>query len=1688
MMIASISISGVFTILTHFCFFFGWWSVSGAALQCNISESELTALEGLYNSCHGSNWHWDLNLPPSSLWLFPTNVSIPCSDNWQGVSCTVMGFNDSVACSIVGLDLVNYGLAGPLPPSLNGLFNLTILNISSNRINSTIPQSLALMSSLHTISLSDNSLTGPLPSFNELINLQFFGADLNNITGSIPISLCNSFLLQRFSVEGNNVSGSLPECLYELHNLVLLNIRDNRITGSISASVGSLPLAEIIDLGMNDIGGSLPTQLGMLSTLTYLAVDDNRIASTIPTELGNLEFLTTLQLSTNFFNGSLPTELGRLSSLTNFGAYLNQLTGSIPMEFGNLSSLVLVNFGFNKLHGHLHFQLELLDQLLSLNVTNNRLSGPIPVELGNLTSLQHLDLSGNELSGSLPATLCDLDGLTVLSANNNTIAGTLPSCIGDASALQYVQLQDNALYGDIPTSIRFLNSLVYLDLSSNFFVGPIPTYIGELSSLVVLRIQGSSLSGTIPTEISNLKNLTALNLSFSRLNGTIPTCLANLSNLQFLNLSYAEFSGSLPNEIVMLSNLSSLYVNNNQLEMMLPVGLNEGTASRLQYVALGSNRLNGTVSVKLVSLPQLRILDLYNNEFTGPLPFTEELKCDYLNYYDLGKNLFTGTLPNNWTNYRALQYFLVNNNRLHGSLPSLILHQSTVVSLSQFAVESNGFIGAIPEGLYSHTAVTELTLGDNVFTGTLSSSITRLQQLVNLDLSSNNLYGNLRNAFVDTLPSLQLLNLANNSFTGHIPDSLISPNLTVLDLSSNCFSGTLSSHVCSAKSLSSLLLNSLSSESGCRAKIPNGLKFALKGKFPLKKMDGTIPGCYFNLSYLTKLQLGGNKLHGMIPDVPIAANLSNLDLSFNTLTGSIPNYIQTSGQFNYLSLQSNRLSGVLRPDFAVSSTSSGGNTTELYLSVNRLSGNIPGTLYAVKENLNILAGNYFNCGYSNRLPVADPNYKNFKCGSSQFSIAMLAWLCCVSVGVFVLSVGFIFLVRYRLHEEDLKCTPYFEQDGQIGEAASEKSLEMRMSSRDLGFSVSLIENITKALRSRALEAPPTPEQPPRNEPLRPSLLVAAAFSSFQDWLHYDFAHNEMLSSTHKFFVGLRQVWRGFAVWSLMYLGLLFAFLILKLVYEDSYRTVTIQELWVTTALFLHGPVPVIFLLLVLSAGIIMIFSSIDAAQLRSVAALHSQQREEHRANQRYRTLMESIFRGGFVDYFFYPVLAHVVNVQFAVTVNAFYVSWLSAVPTDYTFLFQAALSIIKTLWINLYIPFIMKRLYYLSVTTRFQTQITMLIVIYLLSPLVATLGASKNCFYYVFFEAPSIQSVFTSTVTYCYAFVTISINEIEPPVAGQMSQLPVPPNIDYSTNMNCMLVLSGDSNDESTIPPFIYNYNCSFSLLADYIPVLLYSYLISALVVPFCRLLLLCCSQSFVRDRLGSRLYNLFIHDTIHDYQGRIDEQQGVIRVSFTDSFNSPLSRANTIASDSSDISKKNITRLFDGSAVVARRTVDVIIMMTFGMACPLLAFTITLSVYVQSVVWRLLIGKYLTEVGKGSTLAFGRLERSFGDGLPQGTIGGLRVAIIVIAGFWAFIFYDMIGDVSNTDTGVGVAIGTLVFLPLLAFLVFKFKGRLTANRAREEELRTHLANNGNVSPVELTSQIRAQISNSDFSSNNASL
>jgi len=106
------------------------------------------------------------------------------------------------------------------------------------------------------------------------------------------------------------------------------------------------------------------------------------------------------------------------------------------------------------------------------------------------------------------------------------------------------------------------------------------------------------------------------------------------------------------------------------------------------------------------------------------------------------------------------------------------------------------------------------------------------------------------------------------------------------------------------------------------------------------QLSGSIPAELENLSSLTRLWLDRNQLSGMIPvELGNISSLTRLDLAFNQLSGSIPSELGNLSSLTDLFLYSNQLSGSIPSELGNLSSLAG-----LYLGDNQLSGSIPSEL------------------------------------------------------------------------------------------------------------------------------------------------------------------------------------------------------------------------------------------------------------------------------------------------------------------------------------------------------------------------------------------------------------------------------------------------------------------------------------------------------------------------------------------------------------------------------------------------------------------------------------------------------------------------------------------------------------------------------------------------------------------------
>ncbi|XP_030448342.1 pollen receptor-like kinase 3 [Syzygium oleosum] len=155
--------------------------------------------------------------------------STPPCKGWVGVIC----FNGI----ITGLHLSDRGLTGKVDV-----------------------ESLETINGLRTISLVNNSFSGPIPEFSRLGALKSLLLVGNEFSGEIPKDFFVHMLsLKKVWLSNNNFSGEIPESLAQLPNLKELHLEGNQFSGHVPA-IKNEKLTSL-DLSHNKLEGPIPASL-----------------------------------------------------------------------------------------------------------------------------------------------------------------------------------------------------------------------------------------------------------------------------------------------------------------------------------------------------------------------------------------------------------------------------------------------------------------------------------------------------------------------------------------------------------------------------------------------------------------------------------------------------------------------------------------------------------------------------------------------------------------------------------------------------------------------------------------------------------------------------------------------------------------------------------------------------------------------------------------------------------------------------------------------------------------------------------------------------------------------------------------------------------------------------------------------------------------------------------------------------------------------------------------------------------------------------------------------------------------------------------------------------------------------------------------------------------------------------------
>jgi Leucine-rich repeat (LRR) protein len=155
--------------------------------------------------------------------------------------------------------------------------------------------------------------------------LELLGLGNSKFTGTIPDCTKELTSLRSLSLYNNFLTGSAPLLPTSLVNIYL---GGNGLTGTLDPFI-SLYLLEAFLIDGNRLSGTIPNGLGDLTLLGFLALDQNLLSGTVPSELGKLTALTVLSLYNNTLSGQLPSEINALTQMTSLFVALTGLTGDV---------------------------------------------------------------------------------------------------------------------------------------------------------------------------------------------------------------------------------------------------------------------------------------------------------------------------------------------------------------------------------------------------------------------------------------------------------------------------------------------------------------------------------------------------------------------------------------------------------------------------------------------------------------------------------------------------------------------------------------------------------------------------------------------------------------------------------------------------------------------------------------------------------------------------------------------------------------------------------------------------------------------------------------------------------------------------------------------------------------------------------------------------------------------------------------------------------------------------------------------------------------------------------------------------------------------------------------------------------------------------------------------------------------
>ncbi|PQP95670.1 putative LRR receptor-like serine/threonine-protein kinase [Prunus yedoensis var. nudiflora] len=336
------------------------------------SSKSLVRVDLYYNNLDSSIFQW----------LSGTHTNLVDLDlSWNNLTGAV-GWLEAVNMlpKLTNLILQECNLPPPIISSvsvMNSSRSLVHVDLSSNNLDSSIPDDFGNMSSLASLDLSGSRLKGGIPnSFAKLCRLRELYLGNNSLSGQL-----------------SDIIDILSKCAH--NTLEHLDISDNHgIMGSVPENIGQMSKLETIDFGGNSLEGVISEiHFSKLFQLNYLDLSSNSLVLNFRFDWVPPFQLDTIRLRSCKMGPSFPKWLQTQKNVSSLDISDNGITDTIPSWLWDLShGLYFMDLSQNQIRGTIgNLRSELppykLNELESLDLSRNQINGRIPTSLSRIASL-----------------------------------------------------------------------------------------------------------------------------------------------------------------------------------------------------------------------------------------------------------------------------------------------------------------------------------------------------------------------------------------------------------------------------------------------------------------------------------------------------------------------------------------------------------------------------------------------------------------------------------------------------------------------------------------------------------------------------------------------------------------------------------------------------------------------------------------------------------------------------------------------------------------------------------------------------------------------------------------------------------------------------------------------------------------------------------------------------------------------------------------------------------------------------------------------------------------------------------------------------------------------------------------------------------------------------------------------------